>query len=144
MSNLEILKKLSLGKEDTQKVTITVKDNDYDFILRPLTSGELTKLQKIEKHPLNLKIEMKNGVRQNVQSNDVDINTGEFAEAQNETMYTAIAWSMSTDNEKVTVEDIKTLPTGVPEAIFTKVIEISSLSDEDLTIIKSFRKNGQS
>jgi hypothetical protein len=84
---------------------------------------------------------MQNGKRTSVQSNDVDINTGEFTEAQYEAMYNAIALSLSVDGETVTTNDIKGLPAGLPQIIFEQVIRISKLSDEDLTIIKSFRKN---
>ena len=110
--------------------------------MRPLSDGELTKLQSIEKKPLVVKVGMQNGVRQTVQSNlsDVDINTGEFNEAQNEAMYNAIAWSLSVE-DNVTVDDIKGLPAGLPGVLFEQVISISKLSDDDLTIIKSFRKD---
>ena len=106
--------------------------------MRPLNDGELTSLQSIEKKPLVVKVGMQGGKRQTVQSNinDVDINTGEFTEAQNEAMYTAIGWSLD-----VPVEEIKTLPAGLPSVIFEQVIRISKLSDDDLTIIKSFRKD---
>ena len=136
MNNLETLKKLTLGKNDTTTVKINYEDTDYDFEMRPLTDGELTKLQSIEKKPLIVKVGIQNGVRQSVHQNDVDINTGEFTEAQNEAMYTAIALSLG-----VKVDDIKGLPAGLPGVLFDQVIKISKLSDDDLTIIKSFRKN---
>jgi hypothetical protein len=81
---------------------------------------------------------MQNGKRQTVHTNmnDIDINTGEFTEAQNEAMYNAISLSMN-----VPVEEIKKLPAGLPGVLFEQVIRISKLSDTDLTIIKSFRKN---
>ena len=137
MNNLETLRKLSLGTEDTTKIKINFEDNDYEFEMRPLNDGELTKLQAIEKRPLVVKVGMQNGKRTTVQSNinDVDINTGEFTEAQNESMYTAIGWSLD-----VPVDEIKTLPAGLPRVLFEQVIKISKLSDDDLTFIKSFRK----
>ena len=107
--------------------------------MRPLTSGELTKLQAIEKKPLIFKVEMQNGKRTGIQSNDVDINTGEFAEAQSEAMYNAIALSLSVDGETIKPDDVKGMKAGLPEIIFEKVIEISNLSSEDLTMIKSFQ-----
>ena len=138
MNNLDTLKKLTLGKEDTTIVKINYEDTDYEFEMRPLTDGELTKLQSIEKKPLIVKVGMQNGIRTSTQTNmsDVDINTGEFTEAQNEAMYTAIALSLG-----VKVDDIKGLPAGLPGVLFDQVIKISKLSDDDLTIIKSFRKN---
>ena len=137
MSNLEVLQKLTLGVENTETVTINYENEDYTFTMRPLTDGELTQLQTIEKKPLVVKVGMQNGKRTSVQQNDVDINTGEFTEAQAEAMYEAIALSLSVNDETITASDIKTLPAGLPTIIFKQVIEISKLSPEDLTIIKS-------
>ena len=138
MNNLATLRKLSLGTNDTTKVKINFENTDYEFEIRPLNDGELTKLQSIEKRPLVVKVGMQNGKRTSVQSNinDVDINTGEFTEAQNEAMYTAIGWSLD-----VPIDEIKSLPAGLPKVLFEQVIKISKLSDDDLTFIKSFRKD---
>lgn len=127
-----------MGTEITQIVKIQYEAEDYEFEMRPLNDGELTRLQTIEKKPLAVKVAMQNGKRTAVQTNlnDVDINTGEFTEAQKETMYNAIALSLDVD-----VENIKTLPAGLPEVLFEQVINISKLSDDDLLTIKSFRKN---
>jgi hypothetical protein len=143
MKNFEILQKLTKGTEDVQTVIINYEDEDYTFKMRPLTDGELSKLQSIEKKPLVVKVGMQNGKRTSVQGNvnDVDINTGEFTEAQNEAMYNAISLSLSVDGEKVSVDMIKKLPAGLPRLLFEQVINISKLSDEDLTLIKSFRKD---
>ena len=143
MSNLEVIKKLTLGTENTETVKIEYENEDYTFTMRPLTDGELTRLQTIEKKPLVVKVGMQNGQRTSVQSNinDVDINTGEFTEAQAEAMYEAIALSLSVDGDTITASDIKELPAGLPSIIFQQVINISKLSDEDLTTIKSFRKD---
>jgi hypothetical protein len=84
---------------------------------------------------------MQGGKRVSQNINDVDINTGEFTEAQAEAMYTAIALSLSVDGETVTSDDIKGMPTGVPELLFEKVILVSKLNDKDLTAIKQFRKD---
>ena len=139
MNNLEVIQKLTLGTENTETVKINYNDEDYTFTMRPLTDGELTRLQAIEKKPLVVKVGMQGGKRTSVHSNDVDINTGEFTEAQAEAMYEAIALSLSVDGETITASDIKTLPAGLPSVIFEQVVKISKLSDEDLTIIKSFQ-----
>jgi hypothetical protein len=143
MNNIETLNKLSLGKEDTETVTINFEEEDYTFTMRPLTDGELTRLQAIEKKPFTVKVGLQNGKRTSVQSNinDVDINTGEFTEAQNNAMYEAIALSLSVDGETVTASDIKLLPAGLPNVLFEQVIRISKLSEEDLSIIKSFQQD---
>ena len=75
------------------------------------------------------------GKRQAVQTNDVDINVGEFNEYQAEAMYTAIA--LSTDLDKEAVEQ---MPVGFPEALFEEIIRISNLTKTDLTVVKTFRK----
>ena len=141
MKNIETLRKITLGVDDTQEVQVTFLDQELEFTMRPLTDGELTQLQTIEKKPLVVKVGMMGGKRTSVQSNDVDINTGEFTEAQAEAMYQAIAWSLSVDDEVVTIEDIKALPAGLPGVLFEQVMSISKLSDDDLTVIKSFRED---
>ena len=141
MNNLETLQKLTLGTELTTDIKINYEDTDYDFRMRPLNDGELTRLQTIEKKPLVVKVGMQNGKRQAIHTNDVDINTGEFTEAQSEAMYEAIALSLSVDGETVTASDIKLLPAGLPHILFNEVIRISKLTDEDLSIIKSFQQD---
>lgn len=141
MNNLEVIRKLTLGKDDIQTVNITFEGETIELKMRPLTDGELTKLQAIEKRPLTVTVGMHNGKRTSVTTNDVDINTGEFTEAQNQAMYEAVALSLSVEGEKVTAKDIEALKAGLPAIIFKEVIDISKLSNEDLTIIKSFHEN---
>lgn len=143
MTNLEVLQKLSLGTEDTEQVTINYDGVEETLTLRPLTAGELTRLQAVEKKSLKVTVGMRNGKRETVTTNlnDIDINTGEFTKDQTEAMYTAIALSLSVDGETITTDDIKKMKTGLPEIIFEQVIRVSKLSDDDLTVIKSFRKN---
>lgn len=144
MSNLKVLQKLTLGKEDTITIPVEFPSGTEEITLRPLTDGELTKLQGLEKKPYNMKIKVnKNGERESVSreyqpNTDVDVGMGDFTKYQMKAMYTAIAWSLSID-ETVTVEDIENLPPGVPDILFEKVIEISKLKDDDLTAIKQFR-----
>lgn len=143
MSNLEVLQKLSLGVNNTEKVIIESEDGSKDeFIMRPLTDGELTKLQTIEKKPYNMKIKLDgSGKKKSVSkpNTDLDVGMGEFTESQAEAMYTAIAWSLSV-GETVTPDDVKTLRVGFPQLLFDEVIRISKLTEGDLTAIKSFRK----
>ena len=143
MSNKDMIQKLTLGVDDIQEVCIDWEGEELEFKLRPLTSGELSKLQVIEKKPLQIKVNMRNGKREAVQSNmnDVDINTGEFTEAQAEAMYKAVALSLSVDGEKVTTDEVRGMVVGLPELLFTEVINVSKLSDADLTMVKQFRKN---
>ena len=144
-SNLEMLQKLTLGKEAVETVTIEFEDTKADFTIRPLTSGELSKLQAIEKKKLNVKVALENGKRKkttvsedDAKVQDVNINTGEFTESQSEAMYKAIAWSLSVDDETIPVEVVKDMMPGMPEILFEHVIRISKLTESDLTSIKSF------
>ena len=138
-----MIAKLTLGTEDTRDVIIDWQGQETIWKMRPLTSGELSKLQVIEKKPFHIKVAMRNGKRQAVQTNmnDIDINTAEFTEAQNEAMYWAVSLSLSCGDDNTSVEEIKGLPAGLPEALFTQVINVSSLSDDDLTMVKQFRKD---
>ena len=52
MSNKDMIQKLTLGVDDIQEVCIDWDGEEVQFRLRPLTSGELSKLQVIEKKPL--------------------------------------------------------------------------------------------
>ena len=143
VSNSEMIAKLTLGTEDLLEVVIDWQGQETVWKMRPLTSGELSKLQVIEKKPFHIKVAMRNGKRQAVQTNmnDIDINTAEFTEAQNEALYEAVSLSLSCDGDNVTTDEIKNMPAGLPEALFTQVINVSSLSDADLTMVKQFRKD---
>ena len=134
MSNLELIEKLTLGKDHLETCTITVNGEEQEIELRPLTSGELAQLQTIEKKGFTLKIGMNRGKRATPDLNDMDINAGEFTQYQNEALYKAVAWSMGIDEEQV-----GEFYPGIPEQIFQEVIRISNLKDNDLTIIKNFR-----
>jgi len=148
MSNLEVLEKLSLGVNETQEVSIETEDGEtYDFTIRPLSDGELTQLQVIEKKPYSMKMKLnRNGEREPVNREDkpdkqeMDVDMGDYIDVQAKSMYTAIAWSLSVDGEQIPVKAVKGLPVGVPELLFDKVIEISNLTSKDLSAIKNFRK----
>lgn len=142
MSNLEILQKLSNGTKTVENVTIETEDGKYDFLMRPLSDGELTRLQSLEKKPYSMSISLNsNGKKQRVQKpvTDMDVSMGEFTESQAEAMYTAVAWSLSVDGEKITVDAVKNLDKGVPELLFNEVIRLSHLTEDDLIAIKQFR-----
>ena len=143
VSNNEMIQKLTLGKEDTTIVKVEWNGEETEWLMRPLTSGELSKLQVIEKRAFHIKVGMKNGRRETVTTNmeDIDINTAEFTQAQNEAMYEAVANSLSCNGETVKAELVKSMPAGLPEVLFGEVIEVSKLADTDLTMIKQFRKN---
>ena len=84
VSNNEMIQKLTLGKEDTTIVKVEWNGEETEWLMRPLTSGELSRLQVIEKRAFHIKVGMKNGRRETVTTNmeDIDINTAEFTQAQ--------------------------------------------------------------
>ena len=143
MSNLELIQKITEGTEATTNVTIKVNGEEEEFIIRPLTAGELSKLQTIEKKGFKMKVGVSGGKRTSVQSNmtDVDVNAGEFNQYQNEALFKAVAWCLSVDGETVTPEQVERFPTGLPEQLFKEIVRISQLTDNDLTILKQFRKD---
>ena len=134
-NDIELIEKLTLGKDKKEIVTINVNGDDQEIELRPLTSGELSKLQTIEKKGFVMKIGMQNGKRTTTNLSDMDINAGEFTQYQNEALFKAVAWSMGIEEEQV-----ENFIPGVPEQIFNEVVRISNLHDNDLTIIKNFRQ----
>ena len=139
MSNLEMLERLTLGTEATE----TIEVGGEEVEIRPLTSGELSKLQTIEKKGFVMKVGVgAKGKRQSIQTNntDVDINAGDFTQYQSEALYKAVAWGLSIGKEKVTPEQVEALPAGISEQIFKEIVRISNIQDNDLTIIKNFRK----
>ena len=76
----------------------------------------------------------------NTNTQDMDVGMGEFTQSQSEAMYTAVAWSLSIDDDKFTVDDVRNLDKGVPELIFKEVVRISKLTESDLSAIKNSRK----
>jgi len=137
MSNLEMLERLTKGVEATEMITVDGEEVE----IRPLTSGELSKLQTIEKKGFVMKVGVgANGKRPNTNMSDVDINAGDFTQYQSEALYKAVAWGLSIGKEKVNPEQVEALPAGIPEQIFKEIVRISNIKDNDLTIIKNFRK----
>ena len=139
MSNLEMLERLTKGVEATE----TIEIGGEEMEIRPLTSGELSKLQTIEKKGFVMKVGVgANGKRTSVNTSntDVDINAGDFTQYQSEALFKAVAWGLSIGKEKVNPEQVEALPAGIPEQIFNEIVRISNIKDNDLTIIKNFRK----
>ena len=134
-----MLERLTKGVEATE----TIEIGGEEVEIRPLTSGELSKLQTIEKKGFVMKVGVgANGKRTSVNTSntDVDINAGDFTQYQSEALYKAVAWGLSIGKEKVNPEQVEALPAGIPEQIFNEIVRISNIKDNDLTIIKNFRK----
>ncbi|WP_407376630.1 hypothetical protein [Methanobrevibacter sp.] len=142
MSNIEMVQKLSNGINAVENVTIETENGKHDFMMRPLSDGELTRLQVIEKKPYSMTMEFNpNGKRgKTSDNNEMELGMGEFTESQAEALYNAVALSLSVDGEKVTADDIRNMDKGIPELLFNEVIRISTLTEKDLSAVKSFRK----
>lgn len=138
MDNNELMAKLMLGKDEIQYVDVEVNGEMLNIPIRPLTDGELNKLKIIEQRKINFQTEVSSDGK-STPVNTAKINTGEFLEGQHEAKYSAIAWSMSCDGITVSIEQVKCFPKGVPDKLFEKVIEISSLTKKDLTVVQSFQ-----
>ena len=137
-NNFEMLQKLSSGTNHVEEIEV----NGVKLNIRPLSDGELTKLQVIEKKPytMNMKLNSKGKRGETKNTQDMDVGMGEFTSSQAKAMYTAVAWSLSIDDDKFTVDDVRNLDKGVPELIFKEVVRISKLNESDLSAIKNFRK----
>lgn len=137
-NNFEMLQKLSSGTNHVEEIEV----NGVKLNIRPLSDGELTKLQVIEKKPytMNMKLNSKGKRGETKNTQDMDVGMGEFTSSQAKAMYTAVAWSLSIDNDTVSIDDVRNLDKGVPELIFKEVVRISKLTESDLSAIKNFRK----
>ena len=146
MTNNEIISKLLQGTDEIHEVTIQDGKEEVTVQLRPLSSGELTTIKSIEKAPYKMEIGVntqgkRTSAKQIEKNNDTNmaVGMGEFTESQANAIYTAVAWSMRVGDTNITPEIVENFRKGVPEQIFRHVIEISNLTEEDLTVIKQFR-----
>ena len=126
MENKEILDKIIEGTQQTEQVTIQYGNDDYTFTLRPLTSGELSKIQKIERKGLSIDIGSK-GAKPSL------VNLGDFTDNQTMAMVEAISISLDAPSDKV-----QRLPLELVEKLFNEVARISNISDKELISLKNF------
>ena len=146
MTNNDIISKLLQGTDEIHEVTIQDGKEELTVQLRPLSSGELTTIKSIEKAPYKMEIGVntqgkRTSAKQIEKNTDTNmaVGMGEFTESQANAIYTAVAWSMRVGDTNITPEIVENFRKGVPEQIFRHVIEISNLTEEDLTVIKQFR-----
>ena len=128
MDNKTLLNKIIEGTQHTETVTITYNGEDYNFTLKPLTSGELSKVQRIERKGLNINI------NNNGKSKPVPLNAGELANNTAEAMYTSISYSLDAPTDK-----IRLLPQNLVEDLFKEVMRISNLTEKDLVLVRNFQ-----
>lgn len=128
MENIDIIDQLINGIQTTETVKIKYNNEEYSFTLRPLTSGELAKLQNIERKGLNIK------PTTNKHEAVSAINAGEMAKNQAEAMHTGISMSLDAPLEKVQM-----LPIQIVEQLFKEIIRISKLTDKELILVQNFQ-----
>ena len=145
MNNQEILNKLTLGIQETEKVEVEFEDGKSEtFEMRLLTDGELSELKTLESTPYRMKLKMNTdgkveSVERREADTNMDMNLNELNRYQSKVLYNAVAWSLSVNGSEISSNTIRALPKGVPEALFTEVIRMNRLTDEDLKLIKNFR-----
>lgn len=130
MENKELLDKIIEGTQMEEQVTITFNGEDFTFTLKPLTSGQLSTLQRLERKGLNINISSKG------KASPIDINAGDLADNQAEAMFKGISFSL-----EAPVEKVKLLPLEIVEALFKEIIRISKVSDNELILVKNFQSN---
>ena len=128
MENKDLIEQIIQGTQTEEQVTIKYDGADYTFTLKPLTTGQLSKLKKIEQSGLKVRMDKKG------QTEIVPINAGEMAEAQEEAKYEGISFSVDAPVEKV-----KQLPQSVVDDLFKEIIRISELTDKDLVVVRNFQ-----
>lgn len=130
MENKELLDKIIEGTQMEEQVTITFNGEDFTFTLKPLTSGQLSTLQRLERKGLNINISSKG------KASPIDINAGDLADNQAEAMFKGISFSL-----EAPVEKVKLLPLEIVEALFKEIIRISKVSENELILVKNFQSN---
>lgn len=130
MENKELLDKIIEGTQMEEQVTITFNGEDFTFTLKPLTSGQLSTLQRLERKGLNINISSKG------KASPIDINAGDLADNQAEAMFKGISFSL-----EAPVEKVKLLPLEIVEALFKEIIRISKVSDNELILVKNFHED---
>lgn len=136
-SNTDLLNELKAGLNKTETVKVDVNGSEHSFILRPLSSGELSSLQVMEKKNLKVKVKSKGSNKESI--NEADMDSALLFENKAKTKYRAISLSLSVNDERITDEMVQILPPDTVEALFTEVVRISNLTKDDLTVIQSFQ-----
>ena len=125
--NNDLIEKILKGEEHTETVQIEYNGDFFDFTLRPLTSKELSQVQKLERKGLKL-----DSITKNSESLSVDF--GDMAESQMKAMQKAISLSLDAPLSKV-----EQLPVSVVDGLFNEVIRVSNLSEKELIVVRNFR-----
>lgn len=129
LSNVELLAKLSIGKDlfkpfETEAGT---------FSMRPLSNGEINEIAVLQLNSINVSAV---GGIENSKPEDikVDVNTEAVMLKRDEAKYTAIAYSLSDEKNKISYEHVKNMcvPQKVIDDMFNNVLERSNIQEDVL------------
>ena len=141
--NIQLFEELLKGREGY--VEHKVEGLERPVKLRPLTCSEILELQKIEKEGMKATIDIEGlmnmspgerraAVKDQTQKLKQELDFAKTQEARAKVKMTAVAYSSETP-----MEIIQRLPHRVLNDLFLKVMEISSVSEEELDTLNQFR-----
>lgn len=141
--NIQLFEELLKGREGY--VEHKVEGLARPVKLRPLTCSEILELQKIEKDGMKATIDIEGlmnmspgerraAVKDQTQKLKQELDFAKTQEARARVKMTAVSYSSETP-----LEIIQRLPHRVLNDLFLKVMEISSVSEEELDTLNQFR-----
>lgn len=146
MVNEELIQEILSGVDNT--ITAEIEGLKSKITLRPLATKEIMELRKLEKGTSKgtLKMDLpdakdgmrqvkKENIREKVKQLEQDIIYADIEEGKDNVILKAVSYS-----SKIPIEQIEKFPIKITEDIFAKVMEISNVTEKDLDMLKSFRK----
>lgn len=146
MVNEELIQEILTGVNNT--ITAEIEGLKSKITLRPLATKEIMELRKLEKGTSKgtLKMDLpdvkdgmrqvkKENIREKVKQLEQDIIYADIEEGKDNVILKAVSYS-----SKIPIEQIEQFPIKITEDIFAKVMEISNVTEKDLDMLKSFRK----
>lgn len=146
MVNEELIQEILSGVNNT--ITAEIEGLNSKITLRPLATKEIMELRKLEKGTSKgtLKMDLpdvkdgmrqvkKENIREKVKQLEQDIIYADIEEGKDNVILKAVSYS-----SKIPIEQIEKFPIRITEDIFAKVMEISNVTEKDLDMLKSFRK----
>ncbi|MBT9143185.1 MAG: hypothetical protein DDT29_01584 [Dehalococcoidia bacterium] len=145
--NEELVAEIIQGDSDIQEFEFKLKDKKITLNLKPLNSDELLQLQKAEKKGMaksriklqrkgKTRTEIRDELENQVQDFEQEIDQIQIIENVAKTKTLAINLSSS-----LLIDSIKKLPSFLVDDIFEKIMEISEITSEELTLLENFRKD---
>lgn len=146
MVNEELIQEILSGVDNT--ITAEIEGLNSKITLRPLATKEIMELRKLEKGTSKgtLKMDLpdakdgmrqikKENIREKVKQLEQDIIYADIEEGKDNVILKAVSYS-----SEIPIEQIEKFPIKITEDIFAKVMEISNVTEKDLDMLKSFRK----